>query len=215
MHPIEHVVIAAAGIGSRLGMSSPKCLLEIGSHTLLQRHLHQTRQIKNIWLVTGYHEEEVIAHAIECREDVLIARNPDYAKTNTLQSLFLVSRFLNERFLMIDGDTIIRSKSLEGFLASSQTTDLQIGFSRHNTSDGVRMILNADQTKVIGFTRDHGYKMEWPGIAVIDPSTVKNDPCFVYEALSARLPLPAREIDAFDIDTSEDLDMARRIMRNA
>ena len=35
MQPVDFAVIAAAGLGSRLGYGIPKCMLEIGGSTLL------------------------------------------------------------------------------------------------------------------------------------------------------------------------------------
>ncbi|WP_249265105.1 hypothetical protein [Pseudomonas aeruginosa] len=41
-----------------------------------------------------------------------------------------------------------------------------------------------------------------------------DQPIYVYQALESYLPLPAQELDAFDIDTAIDLDMARRVHLN-
>ncbi|GLK89447.1 NTP transferase domain-containing protein [Pseudomonas turukhanskensis] len=211
MSPLEHVVISAAGIGSRLGLNKAKCLVEVLGKTLLELHIERLTWAKNVWLVVGFQEEEVIALVLSLRPDVIVVRNPDYARTNTLQSIHRISRFLPGRFLTLDADTVIENESFERFLAAAQQHASLIGVSRYTTSDGVRTLLDESGTQVLGFTRDPVPEFEWTGIAVIDPAMVVDKPIYVYQALEAYLPLPAFELNAFDIDTTSDLDMARHI----
>lgn len=211
MSPVKHAVICAAGIGSRLGLNKPKCLVEVAGRTLLDWHLERLQWAETVWLVVGYQEEDVIAHAISLRPDLIVVRNPDYARTNTLQSIYRVSRHLDERMLVLDADTVMDAWSFESFLQASQTHEQLIGVSPYITSDGVRVQLDASGSQVLGFTREPHYAMEWTGIAVIKPQLVINQPIFVYQALEACLPLPAFELKAFDIDTTADLDMARKV----
>ncbi|MFI7857179.1 MULTISPECIES: phosphocholine cytidylyltransferase family protein [Pseudomonas] len=211
MSPVKHAVICAAGIGSRLGLNKPKCLVEVAGRTLLDWHLERLQWAETVWLVVGYQEDDVIAHAISLRPDLIVVRNPDYARTNTLQSIYRVSRHLDERMLVLDADTVMDARSFESFLQASQTHEQLIGVSPYITSDGVRVQLDASGSQVLGFTREPHYAMEWTGIAVIKPQLVINQPIFVYQALEACLPLPAFELKAFDIDTTADLDMARKV----
>lgn len=211
MSPVKHAVICAAGIGSRLGLNKPKCLVEVAGRTLLDWHLERLQWAETVWLVVGYQEEDVIAHAISLRPDLIVVRNPDYARTNTLQSIYRVSRHLDERMLVLDADTVMDARSFESFLQASQIHEQLIGVSPYITSDGVRVQLDASGSQVLGFTREPHYAMEWTGIAVIKPQLVINQPIFVYQALEACLPLPAFELKAFDIDTTADLDMARKV----
>ncbi|WP_319125089.1 NTP transferase domain-containing protein [Pseudomonas aeruginosa] len=95
MSPIEHAVISAAGIGSRLGLNKPKCLVEVGGKTLLAQHLERLAEIPNVWVVVGFQEELVIEQVRNLRRDAIIVRNPDFDRTNTLQSIHRVSRYLD------------------------------------------------------------------------------------------------------------------------
>lgn len=115
MSPIEHAVISAAGIGSRLGLNKPKCLVEVGGKTLLAQHLERLAEIPNVWVVVGFQEELVIEQVRNLRRDAIIVRNPDFDRTNTLQSIHRVSRYLDRRFLAVDGDTFIENRSFERF----------------------------------------------------------------------------------------------------
>ena len=210
MSPVEHAVICAAGIGSRLGLNRPKCLIEIAGRSLLDYHLERLKWAKTIWLVVGFQEEEVAAHALSLRPDIIVVRNPDFANTNTLQSLHRVSRHLNERMLFLDGDTIVENESFSGFLDATKAQQSLIGVSAYTTSDGVRA--SVVDGEVVGFTRTTDIPLEWTGIAVVNPQVVTDEPIYVYQALERFLPLPAYELKAFDIDTVDDLDMARRAL---
>ena len=145
-------------------------------------------------------------------DPVTAVRNPDYARTNTLQSIYRVSRHLNERFLVIDADTVVEPESFRTFLTAALTHEQLIGVSRYTTSDGVRVLLSENLSAVKGFTRDLQYAWEWTGIAVISPQLVVDSPIYVYQAIEPFLPLPAVELKAFDIDTTADLDMARQVL---
>lgn len=214
MSSIGHVVISAAGIGSRLGLNKPKCLVEVAGHSLLDWHLQRLQWAKCVWLVVGFQEEAVIEHAVALRSDIIVVRNPDYARTNTLQSIHRVSRHLRERMLILDADTVLEERSFEQFLAAGECHQQLVGISPYLTSDGVRVLLDAKREHVVGFTREPVADMEWTGIAIVRPELVVDKPIYVYEALEAQLPLPVFGLKAFDIDTTADLDMARSVLAN-
>lgn len=213
MSPVKHAVISAAGIGSRLGLGRPKCLVEIHNRSLLDYHLQRLQEIENIWLVVGYQEEDVITHAIKLRPDIIIVRNPEYARTNTLQSIYRVSQHLKERFLAIDADTVIEDSSFQAFLKVAHQQQHLIAVSSYTTAEGVRVKLN-EHGQVSEFNRLDKDLYEWAGIAIMSPEMVVNKPIFVYQALESFLPLPAFHLNAFDIDTVADLDMARHVLAN-
>lgn len=56
MQTVKNVVIAAAGMGTRLGIGKPKCLLEINDKALLEYQLDLLKDIKNIFIVVGFIE---------------------------------------------------------------------------------------------------------------------------------------------------------------
>lgn len=211
MSSIKHVVISAAGIGSRLGLNKAKCMVEVAGKTLLHYHLERLKGVKNVWVVVGFQEDDVIQEARRIRPDCILVRNSEYMNTNTLQSIWRVARHLKERFLIIDADTVIQNESFELFMKAAHESNHLIGVSDYTTSDGVRACLN-DKGEVEVFTRETSCAQEWTGIAVITPEMVKDEPIFVYEALTAFLPITAFNINAFDVDTIQDLDMAKNIM---
>lgn len=213
MSIIKHAVISAAGIGSRLGLDKPKCLVEVLNRTLLDYHIQRLRDVETLWVVVGFHEGAVIQQVLELRPDAIIVRNPEYARTNTLQSIYRVARHLKQRFLVLDADTVIEDTSFYEFLAAAEKqSNCLIGVSRYITSDGVRAQLDPQGQNILGFSRHSQYEFEWTGIAVIDPVFVVDQPIFVYQSFEPYLPLPAFILKAFDIDTVADLDMARHVM---
>lgn len=212
MSPVKNAVISAAGIGSRLGLNLPKCLIEIAGKTLLHYHFERLADIENVWLVVGFQEETVINEAKKIRPDCIIVRNSDYMKTNTLQSIWRVSRHLKEKFLIIDADTLVQNESFENFMSAAKDSIHLIGVSSWTTHDGVRAILDAKNLQVRSFTREFNSNYEWTGIAIVSPFMITNEKKFVYEALINHLPISSFNIKAFDIDTIEDLDMAKKVM---
>nr|WP_230091439.1 NTP transferase domain-containing protein [Pseudomonas aeruginosa] len=197
-----------------MGLNKPKCLVEVGGKTLLAQHLERLAEIPNVWVVVGFQEELVIEQVRNLRRDAIIVRNPDFDRTNTLQSIHRVSRYLDRRFLAVDGDTFIENRSFERFLRAAAGQAGLIGVSRYTTSDGVRVLLDAGGEAVTAFTREPQHAYEWTGIAILRPDMVVDRPIYVYQALEPYLPLSAQELDAFDIDTASDLDMARRVHLN-
>ena len=117
-------VILAAGMATRLRPLTdrcPKCLLEVGGKSLLQRSLDALMQngIKMFVIVTGY-KGEMIEGFIRDHYQAQIARgdaafrfidNKDYATTNNIYSLWLVQPEVDGReFLLLDSDLLYDSK---------------------------------------------------------------------------------------------------------
>ncbi len=88
-------IILCAGRGRRLRPMTddrPKCLIELGGRTILERCLSALRGegLRDILLVTGYRAEMVEAEARRCLpEGARFVANPDYDETNTAVSLRL------------------------------------------------------------------------------------------------------------------------------
>jgi len=80
------VIILAAGRGSRLAehnpTGQPKCLLELGGRSLLERHLDLLNglKIRQVDLVVGYEADQVIEHVaqLHSRPEVAFHFNPRF-----------------------------------------------------------------------------------------------------------------------------------------
>ncbi len=104
-------VILAAGVGKRLapmGWDKPKCLLAFGDQTLLDNMIVSllANGVKRVVIVVGYKKDLVLdvasRHPVRC--DVVV--NPDYAETNTINSLYLARDYMDEDFLYFNADVL-------------------------------------------------------------------------------------------------------------
>ena len=119
------VIIVAAGGGTRLKPltnDKPKCLLEIGSRTIMQRQLEVLKQcdISDIVIVRGYKKEMINYPNVKCCENV------DYRNNNILRSLFYAEGEMDDGFVFSYSDIIFEKNVLERLLQSKANISLVI-----------------------------------------------------------------------------------------
>ena len=209
MSPVEHVIIAAAGRGKRLGRGMPKCLVPVNGIPVINYLLYLVRDIPSVRLVVGYCEEDVVRHVRSLRRDVIFVRNPNFRHTTTLQSFFLAGRELDSPVLCVDGDMIIEQNSFTSFLSQCQTTPL-VGISSEISADPVYTYTQGteDGIDVISFGRTLPSPYEWANLAFIPSSWLAFEQTNFYEKLTHFLPLSAVPIRRVEIDTPADLKAA-------
>ncbi len=105
-------IIVAAGTGSRLHSMTngrPKCLLEIGSRTILERTLGALREngIEDIVVVRG-HCGNLINYP-----NITYCQNPDFRKNNVLGSLFYAEDEMNDDFIFSYSDILYSREIVE------------------------------------------------------------------------------------------------------
>ena len=153
-------VILAAGMATRLRPLTdrcPKCLLEVGGKSLLQRSLDALMQngIKMFVIVTGY-KGEMIEGFIRDHYQAQIARgdaafrfidNKDYATTNNIYSLWLVQPEVDGReFLLLDSDLLYDSKLITVMLSQYGAA---LSVNRHPLGEEeMKVVVDNDQTIV-------------------------------------------------------------------
>ena len=107
-------IILAAGRGKRLGdvgAGRPKCLLQFGAKSLLQRHVEILNDLgtDRIIIITGYHHEKIDAalEQVESRAPVETVVNPDYA-AGSVVSLHCARDFLTDGTgtILMDADVL-------------------------------------------------------------------------------------------------------------
>lgn len=101
-------IILAAGLGRRLSLGVPKCLLEIAGRSILSRQVEALRAagVDHFAIVVGYREEDVRRHlACEAGRFTFIT-NERYAETNTIYSLYLARDHFGSGFFYTNGDVL-------------------------------------------------------------------------------------------------------------
>lgn len=202
---INNVVICAAGLGSRLGLDMPKCLVKVGTHRIIYYLLEVLKDVPNIRMVVGFKEEDVIDYVRSIRKDVIFVRNPHYQTTTNAYSLYLGSHDLKEPFMNIDGDMLISQAQFDYFVSNIQEKEDLIGVTKSYTQDAVFTELN-ENNQVVRFSRDKISNLEWTGIAYFSNAKIRKEGKYVYQELENYLPIKAIEIECFEIDTPEDMD---------
>ena len=131
MYRDNRVIMLLAGRGRRLGNlteSRPKCLLEMGGISLLERSLRTLSEsgISKAVLVVGYRAEQIRRVVGNQYSGIKIEYvvNHRYAETNTAYSLWLAREFLSTPTLILEGDIIFDEKVLSHILrcSSGQST---------------------------------------------------------------------------------------------
>ena len=207
---IKHAVISAAGLGSRLGLDMPKCLVELEGHSLIYYLLKLLKDVPDIRIVVGFKEQQVIDYVRAIRPDATFVRNADYAHSTNAYSLYLATRHLTEPFLSIDGDMYVEPESFFRFVAACSKHRNLIGISRSFTEEAVFVELDEQKQMIEGFRRNPPNDFEWCGVAYFSDLKVSPHANFVYNEIEAMLPIAAEVVDVFEIDTPQDLDYLYR-----
>jgi L-glutamine-phosphate cytidylyltransferase len=123
-------VILAAGKGSRLNGTAgdkPKCLVEIGGITLLERQIRALKRagIADVVVVVGCQAERVRA---ACVDAVTFVENDRFAETNSLYSLWTARTLLLDGFVVLNCDVLFHPALLEALLASPHDAALLIAY---------------------------------------------------------------------------------------
>src|SRR6266851_3132710 len=108
-------LILAAGRGSRLVSSTPKCLVEVGGRPLLSHQVDALRAmgVDGVTVVVGHGEERVRAH-LDDGAGVVV--NDRYAETNSLYSFWLAREAVREDVLVLNCDVLFPGEVLERLL---------------------------------------------------------------------------------------------------
>lgn len=211
MQFVESAVIAAAGLGSRLGLGHPKCMLELGGVTLISRMIRTLEpHVSRIHVVVGYREDMVIEHCARYHPQVVLVRNPEFRTTNTAQSLALGACHLTGKCVFLDGDLLLNPDSFADFLFNAAQSEILVGLCQPNTENAV--YVNAEDSPhgliVNGFTREYQTNYEWANV-FSGPSTLMNGAeNYVFEHLSKMLPLQGHMLELAEIDTGSDMHSA-------
>jgi choline kinase len=127
---MRQAIILSAGQGSRLGQLThdrPKCLIEFGGRSLLDRQLDVAAAcgIERVVVVTGFKDQAVEA-ALEKRRiagegpEVRTQFNPFYKVADNTGSLFMAREMLSGDTLVWNGDTMVSKTLMEKVVANDR-----------------------------------------------------------------------------------------------
>jgi choline kinase len=145
-------IILAAGISARLRPltdNTPKCLLKIGSKTILGRTLDNllAYNLDDIIIVIGYLEEQiqsfVKSHYPELNVTYIL--NEQYDTTNNIYSLWMTKDLvMNNEMLMMDSDILFDKRILELLLQSKYPNCLALRSDHQLSEEEIKVRLNSD-----------------------------------------------------------------------
>lgn len=143
-------IILVAGIGKRLRLQIPKCLLKINNLTLLDRYLEALGKvgILDVTLVVGYKKEMIINHV---PSNVKFIGNPEFTKGSIL-SLYEARDELKGDVLLMDGDVYFEEELLDKFLSTSGENAVALDTTSCGT--GEEMMVEVKDEKVLNIGRN-------------------------------------------------------------
>ncbi len=145
-------LIIAAGLGSRLKKHTaqlPKCMLDFGGKTLLQRQLisYKENGINDISLVRGYKKNKINYKGIK------YFTNNDYKNNNILNSLFYAEKIVNGNIIISYSDILFEphvvKRAIESIHDISIVVDIDwrgyyVNRKDHPLTEAENVIFNSD-----------------------------------------------------------------------
>ncbi len=133
-------VILAAGMAKRLRPltdSKPKCLLEVGGRTLLERTVNAMQQagISQFVVVTGYLSEMIRAFLLDRFPglEITFIHNADYEHNNNIFSLWLSMQVVRgKEFLLMDSDILCDPAAVKRIAQESESA---LALNRHECGE--------------------------------------------------------------------------------
>jgi len=154
-----HVIVLAAGRGSRLGglgARTPKWLLPVGRRTLADRQLEGLARadgaVASVRVVVGHAAEEIRGALAGRREDVRVIVNPRFAELNNWWSLLLALRGLpeDEPVAVLNGDLLADPAQVAAFLREAPAAEadgvLAVDLGKELTDESMKVWLTPDRT---------------------------------------------------------------------
>jgi L-glutamine-phosphate cytidylyltransferase len=149
---MDKAIILSAGQGSRLGHlvdDRPKCLIDFGGRSLLDRQLDtlEANGVREAVVVTGFHDDLIDA-ALERRTGgpkVRTIYNPFYKVADNLGSLFMAREELAGDCLVWNGDTLV-SDALMAKVLGNDRAGICVTVDRKDSydDDDMKIVVDPD-----------------------------------------------------------------------
>lgn len=204
------VIIAAAGVGSRLGAGLPKCLVAVNGHAIFEYQLQAAAWADEIRMVVGYKMDAVIQRVSAVNPNVIFVQNKDFSTTNLRQSYFLGAQGVEGKALFLDGDTIIGRTASRLLLQACEKGEDYIAVTRAQTKDPI--YAGVQEGKVRWFSYGRPSEYELANAAFLSTDKLKYENTLFYVQLEEYLPTKALLLDGLEVDTPEDLRRAEAVI---
>ena len=165
----------AAGVGKRLyalNINKPKCLINIGSTTLIRRSINLilSKGISDVTVVVGYKGYLI---RDELKNDVAYFENPDFETTNSIKSLWYAKDLLEGDVLLLNGDIYYEHDILDYAINQTNPVVMLADSTRIDNAD-YRFSFSGDQINKFGkHLTNQETNGEYIGIVRIDQSFIK------------------------------------------
>ena len=158
------VIIPVAGMGHRMKSYGPKCLLKANQkETILEKTVSNIKReypYSDIIVVVGFESEKVIR---SLPSFVRIVENPNYEKTNIVESLRIgINASAHDNVLIIYGDLIFNVYSIR----EMTSTGTCVVFDSKNRFKEEEVGLTIVENKVTTFA--YGLPSKWSQIAYLE-----------------------------------------------
>lgn len=122
-------LILNSGLGHRMGILTsehPKCMTEIFiGETILSRQLRLLANsgITDVVMTTGYYGDvlEEYCLSLSLPLNITFVKNPEYAETNYIYSIYCARNFLDDDIILMHGDLVFEQSVLEDVIASDSS----------------------------------------------------------------------------------------------
>ncbi len=122
-------LILNSGLGSRMGVLTsehPKCMTEISGHeTILSRQLKQIASagINEVVMTTGLFDSVLVNYcqSLELPIHFTFVKNPVYAETNYIYSIYCARDYLNDDIILMHGDLVFENEVFEKVVNSKES----------------------------------------------------------------------------------------------
>ena len=170
--PLSKAIILAAGVGSRLRPLTngvPKCLLDVGGQTILDRQIDALAEagVGDVVIVVGYLESRIRAH-LGSRARYIV--NNRYEETNSLYSMWLAREELADGALILNSDVVVPRRVLGRLVEAPAADAVLVEFGSHFEPEDMKVTV--DDGRVVDFgthlppARAHAHNV---GVAKFSP----------------------------------------------
>jgi choline kinase len=148
-------ILINAGQGSRLlplTLHTPKCLIEVNGRTILDHQVLALKEagVSRIEVVGGYRAEQIREHLQQHYDPGLVGLtiNPFWSVASSIGSVWAVREYLDEPFVLVNGDTIFDPSVFQQAFADMQP-GVNLVVERLGEAENDDMLVKVEHGRVV------------------------------------------------------------------